>query len=127
MSSRTLLTVIAIVEATAGVGAALAPSATVHLLLGPPLETPAALMLGRVAGCALLTLAIACWAARDDGTSRAGRGVVAAMLFYNVGVAALLAYAGTALSMDGIALWPCVPLHAAIAVGCGVCLRGPRA
>ena len=127
MNSRALLTVIAIVEATAGVAAATAPSFTVHLLLGPPLDTPAALMLGRVAGSALLTLGIACWLARDDGASRAGRGLVAAMLFYNVAVAALLAYAGAALHMDGIALWPCVPLHAAIAVWCGVFLRAPRA
>jgi len=126
MKSRALLTVIAAVEASAGLALAIAPPATAHLLLGPPLEGPAALMLARVAGSALLTLGIACWAARADGGSRAGRGLVAAMLLYNAAVAALLAYAGAALAMDGVALWPCVPLHAAIAAWCGVALRGAR-
>lgn len=124
MKSRALLVFIAMVEATAGLALAIVPPGPVSLLFGGSLETPAAVMLARVAGAALLTLAIACWAARSDGGSAAGRGILAAMLFYNVAVAALLAYCGAALQMSGPLLWPCVPLHVAIAVWCGLCLRG---
>ena len=42
------------------------------------------------------------------------------MLIYDVAAAALLAYAGLALSLVGIALWPAVVLHAALAVWCVV-------
>jgi hypothetical protein len=38
------------------------------------------------------------------------------MLFYNVAVATLLAYAGLGLGLFGIGLWPTVALHAALAL-----------
>jgi hypothetical protein len=79
-------------------------------------------MLGRVAGVALLTLAIACWLARDDTHSRAAQGLIAAMFLYNVAVAALLALAGGGLGLRGIALWPVVILHTVMAVWCVWCL-----
>lgn len=124
MSARRLFIAMALVEGTVGPALAIAPSPTVSLLLGAPLETPAALMLARVAGSALLALGVACWAARADAASPAGRGLLAAMLFYNTAVAALLAYSGAAMDMAGPLLWPCVPLHLAIATWCGACLRG---
>jgi small basic protein len=52
----------------------------------------------------------------------AARGLVAAMFLYNVAVAALLAFAGVGLGLRGIALWPAVILHAAMAVWCVPCL-----
>lgn len=99
-----------------------APSFVVRLLLGSPLDTSVATMLGRVAGVALLALGVACWLARDDTHSRAARGLVAAMFLYNVAVAALLTLAGVGLGLRGIALWPAVLLHAAMAVWCVPCL-----
>jgi len=93
------------------------------LLLGSPLDTSAAAMLGRVAGAALLALGVACWLARDDTQSRAARGLVVAMLMYNIPATAVLAFAGIGLGLHGVALWPAVVLHAAMAVWCGVCLR----
>ncbi len=50
--------------------------------------------------------------------SRAAYGVVAAMLVYNVTVAALLVYADVAKGAAGIALWPAVIAHTALAVWC---------
>jgi hypothetical protein len=56
------------------------PSITVELLVGAPLETPAALTVARVGGAGLLALGLACWLARGDTQSRAARGLVAARL-----------------------------------------------
>ena len=93
------------------------------MLLGSRLDTPVALVLGRVAGVALLSLGIACWLARNDGKSQAGTGLITAMLLYNTLAAAILAHAGVGLEMFGVGLWPAVLLHLALAVWCIACLR----
>jgi hypothetical protein len=73
---RLLLKVTALLEAATGLGLVAMPYVVVRLLLGAPLDSSAATMLGRVAGVALLALAAACGLARDDtqpcgaGTSR---------------------------------------------------------
>ena len=118
-----LLKLTAIIEAGTGLGLIAVPSVVVRLLLGSPLDTSAAVMLGRVAGAALLALGVACWLARDDTQSRAARGLVVAMLIYNIAATALLAFAGIALGLHGVALWPAVILHAAMAIWCVTSLR----
>jgi hypothetical protein len=124
---KRLLTLTAIIEAATGLGLIVAPSIVVLLLLGSPLDTSAAVMLGRVAGTALLALGVACWLARDDTQSRAARGLVVTILLYNVSVAALLAFAGVGLGLYGLALWPAVILHAVMAIWCTACLgRSPQ-
>ncbi len=115
---RVLLTVTAVIEVGAGLAILVVPSAAVALLLGASLDTPAAVAAGRVAGAALLTLGVACWVARRDGQSRAAAGLVAAMLLYNTVAVAILAYAGLGSGLDGIALWPAVVLHTAMAAWC---------
>ena len=99
------------------------PSVTVSLLLGAPLETPAALTVARVGGAALLTLGVAFWLARGDTQSRAARGLVAAMVLYNLGVAIILGAAGIRSQPVGIVLWPAVVLHAAMTIWCIMSLR----
>jgi hypothetical protein len=122
-----LLKLTAIIEAATGLGLMAVPSVVVRLLLGSPLDTSAAAMLGRVAGAALLALGVACWLARGDTQSRATRGLVVAMLMYNLVATAVLAFAGIGLRLHGVALWPAVVLHAAMAVWCVACLRrGPQ-
>jgi hypothetical protein len=118
-----LLKLTAILEAATGLGLMAVPSVVVRLLLGSPLDTSAAVMLGRVAGAALLALGVGCWLARDDTQSHAARGLVVAMLIYNIAATALLAFAGIGLGLHGVALWPAVVLHAAMGAWCGACLR----
>ena len=118
-----LLKLPAIIETATGLGLMAVPSVVVRLLLGSPLGTSAAVMLARVAGAALIALGVACWLARDDTQSRAARGLVVAMLIYNIAATALLAFAGIGLGLHGVALWPAVVLHAAMGVWCGTCLR----
>jgi hypothetical protein len=107
----------ALIEAATGLPLLVVPAVIVRLLLGAEISG-VAIPLGRVAGAALLALGVACWLADGDTKSRAGRGLVIAMLVYNVGVATILAVAGINSSPVGIALWPAVILHAVMAVWC---------
>jgi hypothetical protein len=120
---KTLLIVTALLEAAAGFALAASPSLVIPLLIGSPLDTRSGSVVGRLAGVALLTLGLVCWLARNDQQSRVTAGPVAAMLFYNVAVATLLAYARLGLDLSGIGLWPTVALHTALALWCIACLR----
>ena len=120
---KRLLTLTAIIEVPIGLGLMAVPALIVRLLLGSPLDSSAAVMLGRVAGVALFALGLACWLARDDTQSHAARGLVVTMLFYNVAVAALLAYASLGLGLHGILLWPAVIIHTVMTAWCAACLR----
>ncbi len=113
----------AIIEAATGFGLLAAPAVLAQLLLGGTLDTPAALTVARVAGAGLLGLGIACWLASRDTGSRAARGVVGAMAFYNVVAVGILAFAGIGYGLRGVALWPAVILHAVMTVWCVACLR----
>jgi hypothetical protein len=118
-----LQTATAVIEAGAGLALLCFPSAAVALLLGTPLETADASTVARVGGAALLTLGVAFWLARGDTQSRAARGLVAAMVLYNLGVAVILGAAGLRSQSVGIVLWPAVVLHAAMTIWCIMSLR----
>jgi hypothetical protein len=122
-----LFTATAVLELGAGLALLTCPSATVVVLVGAPLEAPVSLTLARVAGAALLALGVACWLARGDAYSRAARGLIAAMVLYNFGVAVILGAAGIWSQAVGIALWPAVILHAAMTVWCIASLLGGNA
>jgi hypothetical protein len=123
---KRFLTLTAIIEAATGLALIAVPAIVVWLLLGAEISG-ASIPLGRVAGAALLALGVACWLARDDTQSRTARGLVVAVLMYNLVATAVLAFAGMGLGLHGVLLWPAVVLHAAMAVWCVVCLRrGPQ-
>jgi len=116
---KRLLIVTAGIELGAGVALLCFPSATVALLVGSSLDAPAAVTLGRVAGAALLALGVANWLAQYDAQSCAARGVVSAMVLYNLGAVVILGAAGIRSQQPvGIALWPAVVLHAAMTIWC---------
>src|SRR5450432_2779343 len=112
-----LLALTALIEAATGLALLVVPAVVVRLLLGAEISG-AAIPLGRVAGVALLALGVACWLAGDDTKSRAGKGLVVAMLLYNAGAVIVLGAAGVESPTVGIALWPAVILHALMAVWC---------
>ncbi len=127
MIAKSLLTVTALLETSTGLALLLSPPLVVGLLLGASPDAPASLVVSRVAGAGLLSLGIGCWLARDDGSSRAGRGLVAAALVYNSATVAVLAGAASGSALVGPLLWPVVVLHAALAVWCIACLRAAPA
>jgi hypothetical protein len=127
MVTRTLLIVTALVETPIGLMLLVSPALVVALLLGVPLDAPAALVVARTAGAALLSLGCACWLARDEAPSRARRGLVVATLLYNCAAAAVLADAAVGVRLAGVLMWPAVALHAVLAVWCIACLRSGSA
>ena len=120
---KNLFVVTALLEAITGVALIVSPGPPVSLLVGAALDTPGGLIVARVAGAALLALGLACWLARDDGRSRAARGLVRAILLYDAATAAVLVYAGLGLKLSAAGLWPAVVLHGALALWCIGCLR----
>jgi hypothetical protein len=73
--------------------------------------------MARVGGAAILTLSVVCWSTRD-AQGRAARGLVTAMVFYNLVVAGVLASAGFGHGLHGLLLWPAVVFHVAMGAWC---------
>jgi hypothetical protein len=115
---KTLFTVTAVLEAGAGLALLGVPSITASLLLGVPLDSAAAVSLARVGGAAILALAIICWLTRLDADNSASRGLIIALLFYNIAVAAVLAFAGISGGLHGVLLWPAVAFHVGMGAWC---------
>jgi hypothetical protein len=120
--SMLFLTLTALVEAATGVALIVVPSEVALLLVGAPLETPPALLVGRVAGVALVALGIACWQARSSESAGGRVALVAPMLLYNVAITALLAHAWSE-ERYGPGLWFAVVLHAVLAIWSAEVLR----
>jgi hypothetical protein len=123
---KNLLILTAVIEAGFGLVLLVLPSAASKLLFGSSLDAPAALMVGRLTGAALITLGVACWLAHLDVESRAATGLVAAILLYNLAALAILASAGVGLGLVGVLLWLGVVFHSAMAIWCLACLRTRR-
>ncbi len=114
---KKLFIAMAAIEMVTGLGLIASPAMLAWLLLGSVLDAPAALIVARIGGVALLSLGAACWFASQDENSRAAAGVMAAMVLYNCGATILLAYAGIAQGLSGLGLWPAVLVHTVLAVG----------
>jgi hypothetical protein len=121
--SNPLLSVTGALEAATGLGLLVAPSVVTELLLGAAPNSPAGVSVSRVAGVALMTIGLACWLAREEANSRPAKGLVAAMLLYNVGVVAVLALARISPLPVGVAFWPVIMAHAALAAWCAAVLK----
>jgi len=101
---RAALVFASIAEAATGAALLIAPSLA-QLLLGEQLAG-LAIPVARVAGLALIGLAIACW----PGPPAAG------ILAYSAMATLYLAYLGLAAGLTGILLWPAVILHLLVTV-----------
>lgn len=120
--TRPLFIATAVFEIGAGLALMVSPALFASILIGARFADAADAVVGRVAGAALLALALACWLARNDGHNSSARGIVSGMLLYNAVVVVVLAYAGIAWGLSGIGLWPVVVLHTTMAVWCFACL-----
>jgi hypothetical protein len=116
-----LLIVTALGEGATGVALLAAPAVVFVLLLGVESAAPESLVVSRVAGGSLGAIGVACWLARND-RGRAQLGVLTSVLVYDVVATAVLAHAGLSLGMAGVALWPAVALHTALAAWSILCL-----
>jgi hypothetical protein len=94
------LVIAAVIEAATGLALMIVPSLLGQLLLGAELTTIAVIPM-RVAGIALVSLAVACW----PGTPLVG------MLTYSAIATLYLAYVGFIGGFTGILLWPVVVVH----------------
>ena len=95
----------AVGEAATGLALLVVPSLVGRLLLGEAF-VGIAVPVARVAGIALIGLAVACW----PGPPRLG------MLIYSAAVTLYLAYLGFASGLNGVLLWPAVVLHVILTV-----------
>lgn len=124
MKTKPLFIATALIEVATGLALLASPTLPASVLIGASLDTLAGLVVGRLAGAALVALGLSCWGARRDEHSRAASGIVSAMLLYNVTALVVLAYAGLGWRLFGVGLWPAVVLHALMAGWCLASLRG---
>jgi hypothetical protein len=113
---RSVLGIAAAVEAVTGLLLIVVPHLLAKLLLGAEV-TGVAVVIGRVAGFALLSLGVGCWFGRQEAT---GGWALAAMLLYNVLVTLYLALVGLGTEFVGVLLWPAVVVHAVLTVLLGL-------
>ena len=109
---RSVLGIAAAVEAVTGLLLIVVPHLLAKLLLGGEV-TGVAVVIGRVAGIALLSLGVGCWFGRQEAT---GGWALAAMLLYNVLVTLYLALVGLGGEFVGVLLWPAAVIHAVLTV-----------
>jgi hypothetical protein len=105
-----LLILTAVAEAATGLALIVVPSIVARLLFDAELDG-IAVVVARVAGCALLSLGLACWPGRTRTLA-----AISGMTVYNVLAAAYLAYLGVRGEWVGVLLWPAVVLHAVLSL-----------
>jgi len=109
MTTRTLVSLSAVIEAATGVALIADPGFVVHLLLGAGLSG-GGIAVGRVGGFGLLSLGLACWPGGNNATAHAIR----ALCIYNLLAALYLGYLRVGGGFDGVLLWPACALHAVL-------------
>jgi hypothetical protein len=110
--SARVLSVGVLIEGATGLALVAVPGVVVWLLFGADLPALGAVV-ARVAGIALLVLALACWLSRRD---RGGAAALTALLAYNILMGAHLAVIAAEGELVGVLIWPAVAVHAAMSV-----------
>jgi hypothetical protein len=123
MHRNIFLLVTAVGEGLTGLFLLLLPAVPLALLLGLSAAAAETSLVARVAGIAIVAIAVMSGMAHGDAGSPALRAVLTGILIYDVAVAAVLAYAGIGLRLAGILLWPAVVAHVLLAIWCLACLR----
>lgn len=119
-----LLTVAGVVECLAGLAFFLSPGVTTALLLGAEPDS-VGVMIGRVAGVALLSLGVACWGARADAGGAARMGTLRALTLYNAGAGLLLVIFAAMGKAGGPVVWTVGVLHLSFAAAFAASFKRP--
>ncbi len=101
----------AVIEAATGIALIAVPELVARVLLGSGLSD-SGVAVGRLTGCALLSLALACWPTADTTTPSAVR----ALFAYNLLAALYLGYLRVSGEFVAFLLWPACALHAGLAL-----------
>lgn len=110
---KMILPLVAVAEAATGVALLVTPTLVLRALFGADLSSvagrddlaAAGIVIGRVAGIALIGLGIACWP---------GAGALRGMLVYSALATIYLVIVGFGGKWVGPLLWPAVVVHAAL-------------
>lgn len=113
----------ALAEAGTGLLLLVAPTVPLALLLGVDEAATEVMIVARIAGAALLAFGLVCFPVRGARHYPARKGMLVSILLYDLAAAVILAHSGYFLGFSGIALWPAVALHVALAGWCVACLR----
>jgi len=115
MKQRSLLVIGSLLECPAGLALIVMPGYAISFLLGvaPRQEE---IVVGRVAGVALVALGVACWRARLDAGGPALVGTLSAITLYNAGAGLILAGAVTAGKTGGLVLLSAAVVHLGLAL-----------
>jgi hypothetical protein len=103
------------------------PWLALGLILGLDRTAPETAYVARIAGGGLVAFGVACWTGRHGRDRISQNGLLVGALVYDVIAIAVLACAASLSGLNGIALWPAVAVHAALAIWCVACLSGERA
>ena len=111
MTTRSLTTLSAAIEAATGIALIAVPDRVAHVLLGTGLSD-SGIAVARLAGVALLSLGLACWPTAHSATPSAIR----ALFAYNLLAAFYLGYLRVSGTFVAFLLWPACALHAVLAL-----------
>jgi hypothetical protein len=111
MTTATVVKLSAAIEAGTGLAAIVGPSLFAEFLLGTELSA-GGVALGRVAGMALISLAIACWPNARSTSPQALR----SLLVYNLFVGIYLGFLRVNHDFHSGLLWPACALHICFAI-----------
>jgi len=125
MLPKQLLTIATGAECLAGLAFMLAPGLTIALLFGVEPQSEG-LMIGRIAGVALLSLGIACWGASADAGGAARTGTLRAITLYNLGAGLFLVVFAASGRAGGLAVWIAGILHLGLGAAFAVSMRSVR-
>jgi hypothetical protein len=114
IDTRLLILVCAVLETGTGLALLILPRIVVRVLLGAEL-VGAGVATSRLCGLALISLGLACWPEWEATPGRLDRRAVRALLVYNAGATAYLAWLMAPDGYRGLLLVPAIVLHAILA------------
>jgi hypothetical protein len=122
VNAMSLLPVTAALEGATGLALLAMPSGTVTLLLGNGLATPRETVVARLAGTAVVAIAVICGAASRNLPNEQ-RSVLVGLLVYNLSVPVLLVSIALHTGLQWPGVWVASLGHAVLLAWCVACLR----